>query len=166
MEIIYKYQLDTTDIQNIKMPKGAEILCIQVQNNIPCIWCLVNPDNAIDCRTFEIYGTGNPIPTQSERKYSLTTKITTMKLKTIFSCLLLAMFSMATIAAVSFTDRQEKSEIKKSETIQNPNDLSMIYHLSEKLEQNVSCKKVERISCAGCHSTYHDIGSLSSPRNL
>lgn len=69
MEKIFKYQLKTTDIQQIDMPVDAEILCIQTQNETPCIWAKVNPDNNIAKRTFEIFGTGHNIPSAYNRKY-------------------------------------------------------------------------------------------------
>lgn len=65
---IFKYQLDTTDIQQIEMPQGAEILCLHTQNVTPCIWALVNPDAPVSKRTFEIFGTGHNIP-EANRKY-------------------------------------------------------------------------------------------------
>ena len=55
----------------LEMPKGAEILTMQLQNEIPCIWALVNPENEKELRNFEIYGTGNNIHCDIgiERKY-------------------------------------------------------------------------------------------------
>lgn len=45
----------------LEMPKGASILTMQLQNGIPCIWALVNPENEKELRYFEIYGTGDSI---------------------------------------------------------------------------------------------------------
>ena len=45
----------------LAMPKDAEILCIQLQNDVPCIWALVDPENENKNRKFRIYGTGHPI---------------------------------------------------------------------------------------------------------
>lgn len=55
----------------LEMPKDAEILTIQTQNEIPCIWVLVNPENAKELRHFEVYGTGHNIHCDMgiERKY-------------------------------------------------------------------------------------------------
>jgi len=64
---IYKYQLDTTDKQTITMPKGAKILCIQTENDIPCIWAVVNPNEHSEDRYFEIYGTGHYILTDNKK---------------------------------------------------------------------------------------------------
>ena len=59
---IYKYPLRITDVQNISLPIGAEILTVQAQNDIPCLWALVNPnEKGTEIRTFEIFGTGHPV---------------------------------------------------------------------------------------------------------
>lgn len=66
---IFKYQLDTTDIQHVEMPEGAEILCIQTQYGIPCVWALVQPDAPLTKRTVETFGTGHNVPENANRKY-------------------------------------------------------------------------------------------------
>lgn len=54
------------------MPGGAEILCVQTQNNqacnkqTPCIWAKVDTDNAPEQREFDVIGTGHAI---SEMEY-------------------------------------------------------------------------------------------------
>jgi hypothetical protein len=45
-----------------KLPKDARILDVQVQNECPCMWALVNPNNETEYRRFYIYGTGHPMP--------------------------------------------------------------------------------------------------------
>lgn len=59
---IYKYQLKVTDTQKIELPVGAEILTVQIQNETPCLWALVDP-NGIEkeTRIIEVFGTGHPI---------------------------------------------------------------------------------------------------------
>lgn len=66
---IFKYQLETTDVQQVEMPQGAEILCIQTQNETPCIWALVEPNATVTKRAFEIFGTGHNVPENGNRKY-------------------------------------------------------------------------------------------------
>lgn len=68
---IFKYQLKNTDIQDIQLPMHSEILCIQTQHGNPCIWVLVNPDNELETRAFEIFGTGHIVncDTDIQRKY-------------------------------------------------------------------------------------------------
>ena len=59
MKIIHKYQL-LNETHSINVPEGAEILSVQTQNNVPCIWMLINPkETMFDIRTFFMVGTGN-----------------------------------------------------------------------------------------------------------
>lgn len=58
---IWKFELETTDNQKIQMPVGAEILTVQTQNETPCLWALVDPNEAKEDRFIEIFGTGHPI---------------------------------------------------------------------------------------------------------
>ena len=71
MQTIWKFELTTTDEQTIEIPLGAEFLTVQVQNNNPCIWALVDPSQPTEKRHIEIYGTGHRIHTDIgvERKY-------------------------------------------------------------------------------------------------
>lgn len=65
--VIWKYPLEITDTQTVSMPFGAKILCVQTQNNAPCLWALIsNADspNSPEPRRIEVHGTGNPIPEQ------------------------------------------------------------------------------------------------------
>ena len=56
-EAIWKYHI-SIGINNIGMPKDANILCVQIQNGKPCIWARVNLDNEIEKRSFAVFGTG------------------------------------------------------------------------------------------------------------
>lgn len=58
---IYKYPLEVEDIQSIKMPEGAQVLCVQVQNNIPCVWAVVDVEAPLEERVFYTHGTGHRI---------------------------------------------------------------------------------------------------------
>lgn len=70
-KVIWKYILETTDSQELIMPKGACVLTVQVQNNTPCLWALVNPNAEKESRIFETFGTGQPIccATDMQRNY-------------------------------------------------------------------------------------------------
>lgn len=61
---IWKYELETTDVQKISIPKGAKILCLQIQFGKPCIWVLVDPTHELESIGIFTYGTGHPIPTE------------------------------------------------------------------------------------------------------
>jgi hypothetical protein len=62
---IWKYRLEVTGWQSITMPKGSEILTVQVQDGEPCLWALVDPDAGTEERFIEMVGTGRQIPTDS-----------------------------------------------------------------------------------------------------
>lgn len=56
---VYKYPLQTVLWQEIEMPAGSVILSMQVQNEIPCIWALVNPHlEETEKRIFKVHVTG------------------------------------------------------------------------------------------------------------
>jgi len=60
-ETIFKYTLEITDNQTIKLPKGYEILTVKMQNGNACIWCLIDKEREKETVTFEMFGTGHPI---------------------------------------------------------------------------------------------------------
>lgn len=60
---IHKYTLQITDRQQVTMPKGAVMLCVQVQSGRLCLWAQVDPDEKRqEHREIVIYGTGHPMP--------------------------------------------------------------------------------------------------------
>lgn len=54
---IYKYPLYVQEGAEITMPKGAQVLCVQEQNNRPYIWALTDPERPDETRRFSVYGT-------------------------------------------------------------------------------------------------------------
>lgn len=58
---IFKYPLKLVDMQLVYMPLGAKILSVDVQNEIICLWAMVDVKGANQSRVFAIYGTGQPI---------------------------------------------------------------------------------------------------------
>lgn len=59
METIYKYTVEVDDAVFVRMPRGAQVLCVQMQNGVPCIWTLVNTANEKVDRKFAWRGTGH-----------------------------------------------------------------------------------------------------------
>lgn len=59
-ETIWKYtfRLNTERFEQIDMPIGAHILCVQAQDDKPILYALVNPNNECESRTFELMETG------------------------------------------------------------------------------------------------------------
>lgn len=78
---IWKFQIDS-ESKIIVMPDGAEILTVQVINQVPCIYVLVNPDARNTLRRFEIYETGEDIAfyMSTSRKYINTYQLNDGKL--------------------------------------------------------------------------------------
>ena len=56
---IFKYPLKIEDEQIIKMPLGYRILTVQVKDNVPCLWVLVDDEekHIISCE-IKTVGTG------------------------------------------------------------------------------------------------------------
>lgn len=71
---IFKFPLEITDKQNIQIPKGSEILTVQTQDGMPCLWALVDQKRETEPRNIEIYGTGHPVLSDlgTSRKYIAT----------------------------------------------------------------------------------------------
>lgn len=71
MKIIWKYPIEVTDTQVVMLPKGSQILSVQVQRNVPTIWVVVNPDLSVPrfARTLRMFGTGHEISEIFEIRY-------------------------------------------------------------------------------------------------
>jgi len=60
-KVIHKYQMGL--VTTHEMPKKAECICVQMQNDNICAWFLQDVDDKeIVPRKFTIYGTGHDIP--------------------------------------------------------------------------------------------------------
>jgi hypothetical protein len=69
-ETIWKYELETIGEQEIKMPGGAQILCVQMQHGKPCIWAMVGQHVPPRKRKIMTYGTGQRMPNAiTKREY-------------------------------------------------------------------------------------------------
>ena len=62
MDTIYKFPLKIEDVQIIDMPNDAQILTVQMQDGVPCLWAKVDPNKRMRPYAFRIFGTGHPIP--------------------------------------------------------------------------------------------------------
>lgn len=61
MRTIYKYKLEP-NFGTLQMPKGAQVLTVQIQHGTPCLWAKVDPTQPTERRTFNVYGTGHEMP--------------------------------------------------------------------------------------------------------
>lgn len=61
MNTIHKYQFDVTDEFSVRMPRGADVLSVQVQYGTPCVWAAVDTNAEKVTRKFSCRGTGHDI---------------------------------------------------------------------------------------------------------
>jgi hypothetical protein len=71
MKTIYKYPFEIKDDFVIEMTEDAEILTVQTQKELPCIWVIVNnnPDLLQITHKFKLFGTGHPMPNNFKGNY-------------------------------------------------------------------------------------------------
>ena len=74
MKTIYKYPLVITDRQEIKVPKDAKFIHVDMQSKnggVPemNLWCEVETENRPSPRTIYIFGTGHPMPSDVKLEY-------------------------------------------------------------------------------------------------
>lgn len=58
---VWKFEIPIDDYVELQMPKGAKLLAFQTQNEVPCLWALVDPAAEIQKRRFRFAGTGHLI---------------------------------------------------------------------------------------------------------
>jgi hypothetical protein len=59
---IWKATLGATDVQEIDVPIGAEMLCAREQHEGICVWFRCDPNAGREKRKIAIVGTGHPAP--------------------------------------------------------------------------------------------------------
>ncbi len=58
---IWKYTLAVQDEQTISLPSGAQVLSVQTQGGVVCLWAMVDPAMPKVERMVYVRGTGHPI---------------------------------------------------------------------------------------------------------
>lgn len=66
---IHKYGIPIDEEFSLQLPEGADILDVQVQNDTPYIWAMVDTEKPGEQRHFRVIGTGNPIKPFEVHKY-------------------------------------------------------------------------------------------------
>lgn len=70
MTTIWKYPLKLQDHQSVDMPLGAEILTVQFQDGIPCLWAKVDSMmHNKKLRSIALVGTGHPVSEDGGCRY-------------------------------------------------------------------------------------------------
>ena len=68
MRTIWKFPLPGFN-GYVMVPFGAEILTVQMQERVPCIWALVNPNAKKVPQEFRIFGTGHDVDVPRNWRY-------------------------------------------------------------------------------------------------
>jgi len=68
MRTIWKYELNPGR-NNIELPAEFIALSVQIQNNTPCLWCLVETENILVNRFFYVFSTGGHIDSELNLKF-------------------------------------------------------------------------------------------------
>jgi hypothetical protein len=66
---IIRYAFPLTDRVDIPMPRKAEVLTVQSQQGVPCLWARVDPNGPVGTRHFRIFGTGDDLPRGWDGRY-------------------------------------------------------------------------------------------------
>lgn len=71
MKTIWKFPFVINDEINFyRIPRGGEVIHVDLQDGIPTIWVLVDPSQPDgDRRIFKIFGTGHPIDDPENLKF-------------------------------------------------------------------------------------------------
>jgi hypothetical protein len=69
MLTIWKQVLKPADVQQIEVPRGAELLCAREQHERICVWFRCDPAEPFELRGIAICGTGHPAPPAEECRY-------------------------------------------------------------------------------------------------
>ena len=64
---VYKYPIKIDDGVLLDMPAGAEVVHVGLQNDVVCLWAIVDPSAEPEPRMFFVVGTGHPIPGEAGR---------------------------------------------------------------------------------------------------
>lgn len=65
---VFKYEMPLNDYFDLDLPRGAKILKVDTQFDLPQLWALVDPDESImEMRKFRFAGTGHPIVEELEK---------------------------------------------------------------------------------------------------
>ena len=67
MKRILKYELSIEDEQTILLPDNAELLTVQVQRGVPCLWARVDTAELNVRRKIITHGTGHIVPDTTGR---------------------------------------------------------------------------------------------------
>ena len=74
--VIWKFELRITEVQEVLMPAGAELLSVADQHGNLCLWAMVDPSEHHQPRVIEIVGTGNPMQSRTDVELNSSNTVT------------------------------------------------------------------------------------------
>lgn len=66
---IWKFVIEPGDTVIIGMPKGAQVLSVDSQYGVPCVWALVDPDAPKVLRKFRMAGTAHHVEKKHTKNF-------------------------------------------------------------------------------------------------
>ncbi len=71
MKTVWKFAIQPLHVQHVKMPEGAKILCVGVQNGEAFLWAEVDPSAKETHRRIQVEGTGHEMhdELENDRRY-------------------------------------------------------------------------------------------------
>ena len=60
MKKIFKYNVAIGPFE-VEMPEFSNVMSVQMQSGVPVMWALVDPEQKMIMRKFEVHGTGHDI---------------------------------------------------------------------------------------------------------
>ena len=68
VKVIYKYEFTTSDMLELDLPVGSEVLHVDSQRDTVCLWVSLDVnEKRSEHRTFQTIGTGHPFKAESMR---------------------------------------------------------------------------------------------------
>lgn len=62
-EVVHKYPLACMSGRAlVTMPRRRRVLSLQAQDNVPCVWAMIDPDSPLETVAFDCVPTGVPVP--------------------------------------------------------------------------------------------------------
>jgi hypothetical protein len=68
-QVVWKFPLDVADVQDVSIPKGAQLLTVQSQGTNVCLWAFCDPGAEKVKRYICILGTGHEAPDYGALNY-------------------------------------------------------------------------------------------------
>lgn len=68
MNTVWKYRLEL-DKNDLKLPKGSNLLTVMDQNGEICLWCRCDDHAELEVRRLIVSGTGQPAPAPETSRY-------------------------------------------------------------------------------------------------